>query len=141
MRIHTAVTLYVLVFSPFFALDKIEYAILLIIIAIVLSAEMVNTSVEELTNLSSSSYNPLAKVAKDIAAGAVLLASAFSVVIGIILFLKPWAFVNIFEFMFSQVWRFILFVVITVIVLIYIVLGPKGIREKFRLNSSKILNR
>lgn len=51
--------------------------------ALVLSLEVVNTALEALTDLASPEIHPLAKVAKDAAAGAVLLASCFSVLVGL----------------------------------------------------------
>ena len=46
MRFHTAVMLYVLVFSPFFTLTKTQYAVLILTISSVISAEMLNTAAE-----------------------------------------------------------------------------------------------
>jgi diacylglycerol kinase (ATP) len=59
---------------------------LLIAISFVLIAEMVNTAVEATIDLASTSFDPLAKVAKDIAAGAVLIAAVNAVVIGYLVF-------------------------------------------------------
>ena len=53
MRFHTAVMLYVLVFSPFFTLTKTQYAVLILTISSVISAEMLNTAAEELADLSA----------------------------------------------------------------------------------------
>ena len=77
MRFHTAVMLYVLAFSPFFTLTKTQYAVLILTISSVISAEMLNTAAEELADLSAADYNPLARAAKDIAAGAVLVCAFF----------------------------------------------------------------
>lgn len=131
MRIHTAAALYVFAFSPFFSLSKDEYLLLTLTICVVLALETINTSVEELTNLSSASYNPLAKLAKDIAAGAVLLAAVFAVIIGILLFWDTQAFLNIIAFMFDPIWHFIVFAILTAIIMTYVVLGPRGIYEKW----------
>ena len=53
----------------------------------VMAAEMVNTVVEAAVDLASPGYHPLAKVAKDVAAGAVLLTAIGAVVIGVCIFL------------------------------------------------------
>lgn len=136
MRIHTAAALYILAFSPFFHLSKAEYVVLFLTIGVVLALETINTAVEELTNLSSSSYNPLAKIAKDIAAGAVLLTSIFAVAIGVILLWDVDAFMRIVYFMFEPVWHFVVFTVITVIIVAYVVVGPRGIYEKWIIKKS-----
>ncbi len=59
---------------------------LLIAISFVLIAEMVNTAIEATIDLATTSFDPLAKMAKDIAAGAVLIASVNAVVIGYLVF-------------------------------------------------------
>ena len=89
MRFHTAVMLYVLAFSPFFTLTKTQYAVLILTISSVISAEMLNTAAEELADLSAADYNPLARAAKDIAAGAVLVCAFFSVVVGAVILWQP----------------------------------------------------
>lgn len=64
-----------------------EWAVVAACIAIVLAGECVNTAVEAVVDLASPEYHELAKVAKDCAAGAVLLASIVSLFIGVALFL------------------------------------------------------
>lgn len=137
MRIHTVVGAYMLFFSGFFNLTACEYAVLLLTICSVLCAEMINTAVEEITDLSSSSYNPLAKVTKDIAAGMVLLCAIFAVAIGFILFFKPSYYMSIINFMLVP-WRLILFCITLFIAIVYIFLGPAGIAEIFRRSNKKI---
>ena len=65
----------------------IEWAILVLVIGNVLALEMVNTAIERSVDLVTKDYKELAKIAKDVSAGAVLTMSMFSVVIGIIIFL------------------------------------------------------
>lgn len=69
-----------------FALEKNEILILLLTVEAVLVAEMINTVVETLVDLISPEIHPLAKIAKDIAAGAVLLTAIFSLLVGYMLF-------------------------------------------------------
>lgn len=61
----------------------------LLLTALVLSLELVNTALEALTDLASPVYHPLAKQAKDTAAAAVLLASLLALLVGLRLFLPP----------------------------------------------------
>ena len=77
----------VLIAGVYFKVSKIEWVILLLTIACVLVLEMINTSIERCVDLVTKDYHELAKYAKDIAAGAVLVMSLFSVCVGIVIFL------------------------------------------------------
>ena len=91
-RIHMAVAVYVLLFAPYFSLTRGEWAALLAIIGLVTAAEAVNTAVEQVVNLASPRRRTRARVAKDVAAGAVLLCAAGALAAGLFLFLRPEAF-------------------------------------------------
>jgi diacylglycerol kinase (ATP) len=82
MRIHFAIAATVLVLALIYDVTRLELIALMISIAFVLIAEMVNTAVEATIDLSTPSFDPLAKVAKDMAAGAVLIASVNAVAVG-----------------------------------------------------------
>jgi diacylglycerol kinase (ATP) len=86
MRIHFAVATAVLVLAFSYGVTKLELMALLVAISFVLIAEMVNTAIEKTIDLAATSFDPLAKTAKDIAAGAVLIASVNAVVIGYLVF-------------------------------------------------------
>ncbi|HSK14648.1 MAG TPA: diacylglycerol kinase [Gaiellaceae bacterium] len=86
MRIHFAVATAVLVLAFSYGVTKLELMALLVAISFVLIAEMVNTAIEATIDLATTSFDPLAKVAKDIAAGAVLIAAANAVVVGYLVF-------------------------------------------------------
>ena len=73
--------------SIYFKISTIEWAILLITIAIVLALEIMNTAIERCVDLVTKEYEELAKIAKDTSAGAVFVMSLFSVAIGICIFL------------------------------------------------------
>ena len=64
-----------------------ELAIILIMIAMVLSAEIFNSAIENLVNFVSPEYHPLAGKIKDLAAGAVLVIAIVSVVVGLLIFI------------------------------------------------------
>lgn len=64
-----------------------EWFDLIIVIASVLILELINTAIEQMVDLISPEINPKAKIAKDVSAGAVLVASAASVAVGILIFL------------------------------------------------------
>jgi diacylglycerol kinase (ATP) len=82
LRIHFAIAAGVLVLAVIYDVTRLELIALLIAIAFVLIAEMVNTAVEATIDLSTPSFDPLAKIAKDLAAGAVLIASMTAIAVG-----------------------------------------------------------
>ena len=84
--IHFAVAVVVLVAAVGFGATKLELAVLLLAITFVLVAELVNTAVEAAVDVASTSFDPLAKIAKDIAAGAVLVAALNAVAVGYLVF-------------------------------------------------------
>lgn len=86
MRIHLSVAVFVLEFAFLYGLSGLSWALLLMMLALVISAELVNTAIEALVNLQTQSYDPLAKVAKDVAAGAVLVLAAAAVGVAFFLF-------------------------------------------------------
>ena len=84
--IHFAVAVLVLVAAVGFGATKLELAVLLLAITFVLVAELVNTAVEAAVDVASTAFDPMAKLAKDIAAGAVLIAALNAVAIGYLVF-------------------------------------------------------
>jgi diacylglycerol kinase len=87
MRIHAAVTLIVIIAGFFWGLDRFEWSLIIIAIAMVWSAEVINTAVEKIVDLITPGYHPLARSAKNMAAGAVLLTTINAIIIGLIIFL------------------------------------------------------
>lgn len=131
MRIHTAVALYVLVFARFFSFSQEDYILLLLTIGGVISAEMVNTAIEELCDKVSSKYHPLIKAAKDIAAGSVLVLAIFAVIIGIILFGNFDGLYTMYNFYVTHPLNLCGIIALTILLIIYIVAGPVGIKNFF----------
>ena len=86
MRIHFAIAVAVLAVAAAVGVSKLELVALLLAIAFVLVAEMINTAVESAIDVSTTAFDPMAKLAKDIAAGAVLIASVNAVAIGYLVF-------------------------------------------------------
>jgi diacylglycerol kinase (ATP) len=86
MRIHFAVAVAVLAIAAATRVSKIELIALLLAIAFVLIAEMINTAIEGAIDAATTSFDPMAKLAKDIAAGAVLIASVNAVAVGYLVF-------------------------------------------------------
>ncbi|MGH4139329.1 diacylglycerol kinase [Clostridium sp.] len=86
MKIHMIVTILVLTATFFFDLSKVELMILTITITLVIVAEMINTAVECAIDATTNFYHPLAKIAKNVAAGAVLVTAINSVLVGYVIF-------------------------------------------------------
>ena len=86
MQIHLGAALGVVALSAWVGLERWEWVAVLGAIGLVWMAELFNTALEELTNLVSPEHNPLAGRAKDLAAGAVLVASVTAALVGIIVF-------------------------------------------------------
>jgi diacylglycerol kinase (ATP) len=84
--IHFTVAAAVLVAAVAFRVSKIELMVLLLAITFVLVAELVNTAIEATVDVSSTSFDPMAKLAKDIAAGAVLVAALNAVAVAYLVF-------------------------------------------------------
>lgn len=87
MRIHTAAMILVVFFGTVLGLSATEWCICLVLFGLVMALELVNTAVEAVVDLVTEERKPLAKIAKDTAAGAVLIAAIMAAVIGCIIFL------------------------------------------------------
>jgi diacylglycerol kinase (ATP) len=86
MRIHFAVAAGVVVAALWVGVTKLELIVLLISITFVLTAEMINTAIEGTIDVSTTSFDPMAKLAKDVAAGAVLIATVNAIAVGYLVF-------------------------------------------------------
>jgi diacylglycerol kinase len=86
MRIHIVAAIGACGLGWRLSLSTTEMAVLLLTIGLVVVAELLNTAVEQVVNLTCPHYHPLAKAAKDTAAGAVLAASIIALAVGYYLF-------------------------------------------------------
>ncbi len=86
-RIHITIALLVILGAALLQVPRLEWLILLFTISLVVVAEMINTSLESMTDLIEEKYHQNAKVAKDVSAGMVLITAISSVLIGLIIFL------------------------------------------------------
>jgi diacylglycerol kinase len=88
MKIHLIAALLVILLGFYFSVNQTEWLILLIMIGLVICTELINTAIENLTNLVSPGRQALAGKVKDIAAAAVLFISFISVIVAFIIFAK-----------------------------------------------------
>lgn len=86
MKIHMVSALAVLVACFFYDLSKVEFLILAVTITMVISAELINTAIEHAIDLTTNYYHPLAKLAKNVAAGGVLITALNAILVGYIIF-------------------------------------------------------
>lgn len=96
MHIHLLVATIVVIGGIIFSISYIEWLICLILIGLVLSLELLNTALETVVDMITTKEDPKAKIAKDAAAGAVLIISGVAAVVGVIIFLP-----KIFNFLMS----------------------------------------
>jgi len=82
MRIHVVISVLVLVASLLVSVSRLELGILVLVILLVFVTEMFNTAMEFAVDLVTKEYHPLAKLAKDVSAGAVLVSSVGAVLVG-----------------------------------------------------------
>lgn len=86
MRIHFTAGLSILIISLFFDFSRIELLILFLTISLVIICEMINTSIEKTIDMFTTEYHPLAEIAKNVAAGAVLVSALNAVIVAYLLF-------------------------------------------------------
>ena len=104
VRIQMVAGVYALLISPFFVKSRAEAGAVLLTVAMVLSAEIFNTALERLCDITEPSFNRLIKSAKDIAAGAVLVCAVFSVFVAAVLFTRPVYFHSFLQFCGAHLW-------------------------------------
>ena len=86
LRFHAVATVVVIGLGFYYGISRLEWALVALAAASVWATELVNTAIEALTDLASPAWHPLAGKAKDVAAGAVLLAALGAVVVGALVF-------------------------------------------------------
>jgi diacylglycerol kinase (ATP) len=86
-QIHLIVGACAVALGAALGLERWEWLSLVLVIALVLAAEGVNTAIEAAVDVATSTHHPLAKIAKDVAAGTVLICAVAAVIVGCIVFL------------------------------------------------------
>lgn len=135
MRIHLCFTAYMFGFltvHDFFEVSRTQIAILFAVSAAVMALECVNTAVEKAIDLETKELNPLAKISKDAAAGAVLVAAIGAVAVGIAILGQPEAFAKMFDYYKENVPVLIGFIVSFIASVIFVFAGPYGIKNFFK---------
>lgn len=129
MRIHLCMVVLVSVFSYYYKVSSGEFVILALCMGAVVTNEMINTAIETLTNLESPSYNSLARIAKDVAAGAVFVSAIVAVVVGGMIFLRVERLKNALILIFTNPFNILLFAAIIIISVLFIFNGSQLVGE------------
>jgi len=89
IRIHSIVGGFAIALGAWLRFDPVRWALLFLTIGAVVSAEMLNTALETIVDAQVEDFHPLAKIAKDVAAGAVMVMAIAAVFVGVCLFVPP----------------------------------------------------
>ena len=129
MRIHTVCMLYMYFFLfafDFFEISGTQLAVIFLANGLVMGGELFNTAIEATVDMHGDEHTKLGKIAKDCAAGAVLVFTIFSVLCGIAIMYQPEAFKELFAYFIANPVAIVLFAISVVIFTIFIFKGfPK----------------
>ncbi len=89
MQIHLLLSCIVILAAFFLDVNEAHYPVLILLIGGMIALETMNTAIERTVDLVTSEYHPIAKLAKDIAAAAVLIYSITALIVGYIIFYEP----------------------------------------------------
>lgn len=90
MKVHAGSAVVVVAAGMWTGLDPVEWMLVILLIGGMLALELVNSALERVVDLVTAERHPLAKQAKDMAAGAVLVFAVASAIIGLLIFLPKW---------------------------------------------------
>lgn len=130
MRFHVSMFAYMMFFLlhySFFEVSKTQFAILLMMSSLVMAGELFNTGIERAADAATLEKNEFVKIAKDAAAGAVLVLAIFSVAVGIIILYQPSAFTEMFCYFKNNPFYVAVLAVTLILNGIFILSGPKKI--------------
>ncbi len=129
MRIHITCMIYMFFFLfafDFFDISRTQAAILFLACGLVMGAELINTSLEAAVDMQGEEHTALGKIAKDCAAGAVLVFTVFAVACGIAIMYQPVAFQKLFAYFISNPLAIVIFIISLIAACIFIFKGlPK----------------
>lgn len=126
MRIHFTCMVYMYTFLTvydFFKVTRTQFAVLFLANALVVALELVNTAVERTVDLASEKHTEKGKIAKDTAAGAVLVAAIFAVCVGISILGQKEAFVLLFAYYKANPYMLLVFLLSVVLATVFIFKG------------------
>ncbi len=135
LRFHMSIFVYMMFFLlryDYFEVSRVEFAVLLMMSALVMAGELLNSGIENAANAATLEKNEYVKIAKDTAAGGVLVFAIFSVLVGVVILFQPLAFQKLFAYFVANP----LYIAVLVISLIadgfFILAGPEKIYNFLR---------
>lgn len=126
MRIHLTCVAYMysfLLIYDFFKVSATQFAIIFLANAMVMAAELVNTAIERTVDLASEEHTENGKIAKDTAAGAVLICAIFAVLAGVAVLFQPEAFKALFDYYVEKPYMFVIFILSIALSTVFIFRG------------------
>lgn len=123
LRFHLVAALYVLVFSLFYHFSAVQTAVLVILIALVIAAELFNTAIEKACDAITKEQNEHIKRAKDISAGAVLVMSVAAVIVAVIFFWDIEVIKSIFAYFAANIHMLIILIISAVLSTLFVIFG------------------
>lgn len=130
LRFHIWAALSVLVFAYYFGLERLEWGLLAIAIAFVIVSELVNTAIENAVDTATRHYSPTAKIAKDVAAGAVLMSAVTAVITGFILFFDIDRIIDTLHIIFYEPANFAVFTAVFTLGAVFVLFGGRKRRRR-----------
>lgn len=123
LRFHLVAAVYVLVFSLFYHFSAVQTAVLVILIASVIAAELFNTAIEKACDAITKEQNEHIKRAKDISAGAVLVLSVAAVIVAVIFFWDIEVIKSIFAYFAANIHMLIILIISAVLSTLFVIFG------------------
>ena len=125
LRFHLVAGFYVLLLAPLFGVSRLQYAVLILLIAAVLAAELINTAIEDVSDALTRQQNAFIRLAKDIAAGAVLILAIAAVAVAVLFFARWEAVLGVFRFFAHHIVLAVLLVLSAVPAVWFVLRGPR----------------
>lgn len=136
MRFHVSLFGFMIFFLTrydFFKVSRLEFAVLLLTAGVVLAAEYFNTAIERSVDLAAKGErSETARIAKDTAAGAVLVSAIFAVAVGVLILFQPAAFRAMFAYFAASPVKIIVFALCFALALLFIFIPPERYIKKIR---------
>ncbi len=129
-RFHLSIFVYMMFFLlhyDFFEVTGGEFALLLMMSSLVMAGELLNSGIENASNAATLEHNKYVEIAKDTAAGGVLVLSIFSVIVGVVILYQPDAFRAMFEYFLANPLYIAVLLITLLIDGIFILAGPEKI--------------
>lgn len=123
LRFHLVAAVYVLVFSLFYHFSAVQTAVLVVLIALVIAAELFNTAIEKACDAITKEQNEYIKRAKDISAGAVLVMSVAAVIVAVIFFWDIEVIKSIFAYFAANIHMLIILIISAVLSTLFVMFG------------------